>query len=66
MNQRMNNFRGPNNRFGGPLVPFVLGGVVGSLWANNNNHNNYYPYPVYPYPVQYYLPYPYYNGNYYY
>ena len=62
----MNNFHGPRgNHFGGPLVPFVLGGVVGSLWANNsNNRNNFYPYPVYPYGVPYYYPYPYYQRYY--
>ncbi len=51
-----------NHRFNGgrgfPLVPFVLGGIVGSIWSNNNR---YYPYPIYPYPVQYY-PYPYYRN----
>lgn len=46
MNPRFNGHRG----FGGPLVPFVLGGIVGSIWSNNSNR--YYPYPVY-YPVQY-------------
>ena len=52
MNHR-NNFGPPPPRgFGGSFVPFVLGGVVGSLLTNNRQ---YYPYP---YPVQYY-PYPY-------
>lgn len=45
-----------NDRFaGGFVVPFVLGGIAGSLW--NNKPNYYYPYPVpypYPYPYQYY------------
>jgi hypothetical protein len=52
-----------NHRFNGgrgfPIIPFVLGGIVGSMWTNNNNR--YYPYPIYPYPVQYY-PYPYYRN----
>ena len=53
MNPRFNNNRG----FGGPIVPFVLGGIVGSMWSNNNR---YYPYPIYPmpyYPMPYYYPY---------
>lgn len=55
MYPRHNNFNG-GNRFGGPVIPFLLGGVVGSLWANNgyNNHNNFVAYPVYPYPMYYY------------
>lgn len=51
MNPRFNNNRG----FGGPIIPFVLGGIVGSMWSNSNNR--YYPYPVYPigyYPTPYY------------
>lgn len=57
MNPRYNHFN--NNRgFGGPIVPFVLGGIVGSIWSNNNNR--YYPYPVYPMP---YYPYQYYPYN---
>lgn len=48
MNPRFNHFNGGNSF---PIVPFVLGGVVGSLWANNNNR--YVPYPVYYYPYPY-------------
>lgn len=48
-------FRGPS-----PIIPFVLGGLVGSIWSNNNR-NVYYPYPVYPMPY-YYRPY----NNFYY
>ena len=54
MNPRFNGDRG----FGGPIVPFVLGGIVGSMWSNNNR---YYPYPVYQMP--YYYPYAYYQYN---
>ena len=53
-----------DNRFGGPLIPFVLGGIAGSIWSNSNN-KYYYPYPVYPvyqYPVYYPRPY----NNFYY
>ncbi len=57
MNQNFNNYRNNNRNFGGPIVPFVLGGIVGSIWSNNNR---YYPYPVYPMP---YYPYPYYPYN---
>ena len=35
MNPRFNHYGGGR---GFPIVPFVLGGVVGSLWANNNNN----------------------------
>ncbi len=59
MNHRFNNIGGKR---GFPIVPFVLGGIVGSMWTNSNN-NRYYPYPIYPYPVQYY-PYPYYRNYY--
>lgn len=48
--------RGNGNR-GGFFVPFILGGIAGSLW--NNNRPNYY----YPVPTPYYYPY---NNNYYY
>ena len=50
----MNPRFGWHNRggFGGPFIPFVLGGIVGSIWSNNNNR--YYPYPVYPAPMPYY------------
>ena len=42
-----------NRGFGGGfIVPFVLGGITGSLISNNNNR--YYPYP-YPYPYPYYV-----------
>ena len=51
---RHNNFHGGNRFLGGPVVPFLLGGVVGSLWANNNNNNNFVAYPIYPYPMYYY------------
>ncbi len=47
--------RGNGNR-GGFFVPFILGGIAGSLW---NNRPNYY----YPVPSPYYYPY---NNNYYY
>ena len=52
MNPRLNN---SHRGFGGPFVPFVLGGIVGSLWTNNNRY--YYPYPVYPMPYYPYYPY---------
>ena len=51
MNPRFNSFRGHNNGLGGAFIPFVLGGLVGSMWSNNNR---YYPYPMYPVPVYYY------------
>ncbi len=56
-----------DDRFGGGfVVPFVLGGLAGSLWNNNNNNQNYYyPYP-YPYPYAYPYPYQYYNSTIYY
>ena len=50
MNPRFNN---GHRGFGGPFVPFILGGIVGSLWSNNR----YYPYPVYPMPYYPYNPY---------
>lgn len=72
-NGSFGSYRGNNgDRFGGGfVVPFVLGGLAGSLWNNNghNSNNYYYPYPTYPY--QYYqtpyYPYQYFNGpnNYY-
>ncbi len=71
MYSNQSNFGNSNRSFGGPILPFVLGGVVGSLWSNNNHgNNNYVPYPVYPYyPYSYpYYPsqYPMYYQNYYY
>ncbi len=58
------------DRFGGGfIVPFVLGGITGSLI---NNRPNYYgpvpqPYPVmYPIPYPPYQPYQTYQENYYY
>lgn len=59
---------GNDSRFGGALVPFVLGGIAGSLWNGSGNNNGvvYYPYPApYPYPVNTYQ-YPYYQYNTYY
>lgn len=60
MYPRNNNFSGNSNRFfGGPVLPFILGGVVGSIWSNNHgNNNNFLAYPVYPYqyPMYYYYP----------
>ncbi len=63
MNPNFYNYNsyGRDSRFlGGPVFPFILGGIAGSLWSNNNNNNNtYYPYPIYvQYPPVYY-PYPY-------
>ena len=53
MYPRNNNFGGNNRSFGGPVLPFILGGVVGSLWSNNhNNNNNFVAYPVYPWQWQ--------------
>lgn len=62
MYPRRNSFGFPrrNDRFlgGGFIVPFLLGGIAGSVWNNRpfygypNNfyyNNYYYPYP-YPYP----------------
>ncbi len=62
---------GNDNRFGGGfIVPFVLGGITGSLITNRPN---YYgpaipqPYPVpYPIPYSYQQPYQTYSENYYY
>lgn len=40
-----------NSRFGGGfVVPFVLGGIAGSLW-NNNRPIFFYPVPT-PFPYQ--------------
>lgn len=51
-----NNRNGDRFFGGGFVVPFLLGGIAGNLWNNNNQWNPYpYPYPV-PYPV-------YYNNN---
>ncbi len=50
------------DRIGGFLFPFVLGGITGGL-LSPAFRPNYYPAP-YPYP--YYQPYPYYNNYYYY
>ncbi len=47
--KRPNNY-GNNNRFGGFVVPFLLGGLAGGAIANgrpNQNPNYYYPYPYY-------------------
>lgn len=61
-----------SDRFGGGFfVPFVLGGITGSLLTRPNNFGPYpMPYPA-PYPVPYPAPYPYppyqtYSENYYY
>ncbi len=41
----------PNERFGGFLTPFILGGITGGLVApyfyNNRPYYGYYPYPYY-------------------
>lgn len=62
MNPNFNNYGRDSRFFGGPVFPFILGGIAGSLWSNSNNNNNnngYYPYPIYvPSPPVYY-PYPY-------
>lgn len=47
----------PNERFGGFLTPFLLGGITGGLVAPLfYNNRPYYPYPQYygPYYPQYY------------
>lgn len=55
--------RGGNRFGGGFFVPFVLGGIAGSLWNNNRPNSFYYPTPYYVYPYNYqYFNYPvYYN-----
>lgn len=41
-------------RFGGVLIPFIGGALLGGLFASGvSNHNNYVPYNNYP-PVNYY------------
>jgi hypothetical protein len=56
-----NNFQQINNpneeRFIGPLLPFVGGALIGYVVARPNN-NNYYPIPYY---TPYYTPYPIYQ-----
>ena len=59
------------NRFGGVLIPFIGGALIGGLFASSYNQNHaptYYPYN--PYPMNYYYPYqtypsyyPYINTN---
>lgn len=59
-----NNFKqNPNTndeRFGGFVFPFLLGGVTGAaiapaFWNPGYGYNRpYYPQPVYPYPYPYY------------
>lgn len=69
-NRRMryptNTMNRSQDRFGGALVPFVVGGALGYAVGNNNNNNNYCPwcYPVY-YRPNYYPVWPVpYNNNY--
>lgn len=57
-----------DERFGGFLGPFILGGITGGLVApffNGNNNNNYQYQPPYYMNNYYYPPY-YYGPNYYY
>ncbi len=63
INQR--NFPHKDERFVGPLLPLLIGGIGGYALANNNN-NNCCPYPVPYYPRPYYQPTNYYSQNYYY
>lgn len=60
--------RNNNDRFfgGGFAVPFILGGITGSLLARPNNfYGGYSSYPVFiPFAVN--TPYPTYTENYYY
>lgn len=58
-----NNYHGNRGFGGGFVVPFVLGGLTGSLLSNNRR---YYPYPVYPYGYSPYGTYNYYSPYYYY
>ena len=54
----MYRYYNPNNeRFGGFLTPFLLGGITGGLVAPlfyNNRPNYSYYVPYYPYPNYYY------------
>ena len=57
MNNYYGNFNTKNEeRFIGPLLPFVGGALIGYIVAKPNN-NAYYPVPYYTY----YTPYPTYN-----
>jgi hypothetical protein len=49
-NQYYPNYYSNNNRFGGNIVPFVLGGIAGSLWNNNRPIYFFPPPPFYPIP----------------
>lgn len=53
---------------GGFVVPFVLGGITGSLLTRPNFYGSYPPPQPYPVPMPYYVgnPYPTYTENYYY
>ncbi len=68
------NLKQQDERFVGPLVPLLIGGIGGYALSQANNNNNCCPYPV-PYPQPYPYPYPnnyypssntYYSKNYYY
>ncbi len=54
------NYKNQNNRFGGFIGPFILGGITGGLisplFYNNRPYNNsyYYPIPYYYGPYRYY------------
>ena len=49
------NARSGDRFFGGGFVPFVLGGIAGSLWSNNWNNRRVFYYPVFtPFSYQYY------------
>lgn len=53
-NQYYSNYYRRNNRFGGGFaVPFILGGIAGSIWNNNR------PIFFYPAPFFYQSPFPY-------
>ena len=53
-----NNFNNRNDeRFIGPLLPFVGGALIGYVVARPNNNNTFYPTPYYTY----YSPYPIYQ-----
>lgn len=59
----MMNYPDPNNRFGGFLVPFLLGGLGGSALVGLSRprpvvvNPTYPPYPYYQYPYPPYYPY---------
>lgn len=43
-----------DNRFGGILIPFIGGALIGGLFAANRPMQNYIPYNYYPqYPMTY-------------